>query len=227
MNGIFGLNEIRGRVVMALVIVLAGLGLVFLPACSNDNGEEMAPSAGKAASGDKDPTAMEQGQEQAPGAEQEEADGERQEDIERMNQLQQELTALQQKVIENNPDLEEDQQALQELVTDKLEQKLAENDIDMERIQELQAQLQSSDLEEEEKSELMDEFRSKAQIYNQARADAMNDEEVQENYQKYVDELKTLMEEEDPNMPEKTKEIEELQLKLQQSQPQNQQAPQQ
>ncbi|MFP4446281.1 MAG: hypothetical protein ACLFPD_08560 [Desulfosudaceae bacterium] len=211
-------NDFRRQVVLALLIVLAGLGLMLTPACSGNNGEE-ASRPGKAVSSGQ-PGAAEQEMEASAAGEEEAT--QRQQDIERMNELQEELMALQQQVIKDTPELQQEQEVLRDLITSKLEQNLDENNVDVDRIQELQTQLQSEDLDEEKKAELLEEFRTKAQQYNQARATAMNDAEVQEKYQAYVEHLKAKMEKADPTMPETTKEIEALQSKLQPQQSQQQ-----
>jgi len=215
MNHDYRWQDFGRQVVLVLVISLAGLGLMLAPACSGNKGEE-ASKPGKAVSSGK-PAVAEQGTETAAAGE--EAATQRQQDIQRMNELQGKLMALQQQVIKDTPELQQEQEALRDLITSKLEQNLAENNVDVDRIRELQTQLQSQDLAEEKKAELLEEFRTKAQQYNQARATAMNDAEIQEKYQAYVEHLKAEMEKADPTMPETTKEIEDLQSSLQPPQP--------
>lgn len=138
----------------------------------------------------------------------------------RMQQLQQQLSDIQQKVIASNPGLKKAQEAFHALITTTFQEKLDAADVDVERLKALQAQLQQDQeqntLSAEKKAALQEEFKSQAMKYQNARRQAMTDETVQQEKTVLAADMKAAMIKADPRAEEIISELESLQAGLQQ-----------
>ncbi len=218
------LSRRGGFTVLVAAFVL--LGMMVFPACSKNQEENLTKPAKKAVSGKQEAAATDASQAEKTASQSQPSPAvstsqglsqERQQKITRIRDLQGKLKDLQQKVLDNNPGLKDQQNKLRNTINEKLQNKLAEKNIDIERIKTLQTQLQSQEVTQEEKQKLLQEFQTKAQAYNQARTEAMNDSEVQKLYKDYVEDLQKKMREVEPKAPEWIAEIENLQTSLSQA----------
>ncbi len=198
--------------VLVLVVLLTVLGVAMMPACSKKTGEEAAPPEQAAVSEQVEESMAAVPQEQAPAAG---IEGERQEAIRQLQQLQADLIKMQVAVMNKHPELLTEQEKLSSLIEEKKKAIMGPQNVNLEEIQEFQKKVQDESLPEEEKAELMTEFQKKVQLYQQGRAEAMNDEEVQKAYKQYADHMKEAMIAENPQALEKMESFDKIQGELQ------------
>ena len=188
-----------------LLIMLAGLivGMIVMPACSKKPGEE-TPPAGQ--------TAVIPEHQAKPVTVQDR----RKELLKDLQQIRGELIVMQGTTLKKYPELSQEQNALKNLIEEKLQSLLAAQNVDVEQLQSLQKKLQDANLPQEEKSALMQEFQTKAKLARQARVDAMKDQAVQEAYQQYETHMKEKMIADYPQAAAKLETFDQIQAALQQ-----------
>lgn len=149
-----------------------------------------------------------------------------------MQQLQQRLAETQQQAIENNPRLQEQGDALENLVLDKMEDAGYQPRQDLETLEAAEEQLRDPDLSAEERQELIQsEDVQRAQMnLQEAQQSVAGDPEVQEAQEALRDDLMAAMREENPEVESMIERMQTLQQQMMQQGGQGgmpQQAPQQ
>jgi len=130
----------------------------------------------------------------------------------KIQKLRQEINDLQDKALENNPDLKQKREDLKALVKEKMRAEGATPDEDIDRMKELRGKLQDNpDMKKGERQELMKEFRGTAQGFKQAQQKAMQDSEVQKKREQFQNDLQEAMKQEDPQAEQKLNELKEAQ----------------
>lgn len=134
----------------------------------------------------------------------------------KMQNLQRELGKVQQKALEENPELAEKQEALQDLVISTMQDNGHTPEKDMERMKEIREKMQSGDVEKAEKQKMAQEMRKHQQSLVQARQEAFQDEEVQKKTSEFREELMAAMKETDPEAESLIEEYNKTRQKMQQ-----------
>jgi len=155
-----------------------------------------------------------------PGAMQKKGDPELRNAQKKVRDLRQQLGQIQQKALDNNPELKQQQKDLQSLMKDKVKGQVDGADKKMARLKEIRSTLQGNkDMPKEERQKLMKEFQSTAQEFQQAQKKAMQDPEVQQAREKFQKDMRAAMNEEDPNTDQLMQDLQqarkEFQKKLQ------------
>lgn len=190
-------NNIRMMIVFWIM-----LGVLILPACSKKSDDE-GPSGGQSEvigqTEEKTLTLQEQ----------------RQQLLKQLQQIRGDLVIMQGVTLKKYPELSEEQSALKNLIEEKMASLLTEKNVDIQQLQELQKKLQGQNLPQEEKTDLMKEFQSKAKLARQARVEAMNDQAVRDAYQQYETHLKEKLIIDHPQALEKMEAFDKIEARLQ------------
>lgn len=194
---IYKYNILRMAVIVGIMA-----GMAILPACSKKSGQE-APPAGQTAVTAEAP-------EKAPSVQ-----DQRRELLKQLQQIRGELIVMQSVTLKKYPELSEKQNALKNLIEEKMKALMAAKDVDIQQLQALQKKLQDQNLPQEEKAALMQEFQAKAKLARQARVDAMNEPAVKDAYQEYETLLKEKLIADHPQALEKMQSFDKIQAKLQ------------
>ncbi len=157
---------------------------------------------------------MPEGQQQGP-------DPERMKAQQRMREIQRELGKLQEKTLEDNPELKKRADKLDERLLDKMEDLGYENvREDIARLEETMEAMESGDLSQEEMRKRMKEDRELHKELQQAQQEAMQDEEFMESWESdrrtLEEDLVNTMQEEHPRAKELMEEMKRLQAQMQQ-----------
>jgi len=119
-----------------------------------------------------------------------------------IQQLNQQLSQIQQNTIEANPELADKRDALMSSVDDNMAESGHDPEASREKIEDLQGQLQSGELSDEESQSVSQELRSEQNSMRQAQGQAMQDPEVQSQVQSLNQELIAAMREQNPQTDE-------------------------
>jgi chromosome segregation ATPase len=138
----------------------------------------------------------------------------------KMRDLRQQLGKIQQKALDNNPELKKQRSELQELMKSKVKSQVDGADQKMARLKEIRSKLQGDkDIPKAERKKLMQEFQKTAQTFQQAQQKAMQDPEVQKAQKQFRDDMRAAMKKEDPNTDQLIQDLQqarkEFQKKLQ------------
>jgi chromosome segregation ATPase len=118
----------------------------------------------------------------------------------KVRDLRQQLGKIQQKAMENNPELKQKRSELQELMKSKVKEQVDGADQKMARLKEIRQKLRNNkDIPKGERQKLMKEFQSTAQAFQQAQQKAMKDPEVQKAQKAFREDMRAAMKKEDPN----------------------------
>lgn len=134
---------------------------------------------------------------------------------EKAQQVQSELIDIQRQTLEENPELREQGEALEALITATMEEQGANPEEDTERLQELQQEAQSAELDQAERQQMAQEFQQIQQDLIRARQMAAEDEEVQQEQAQFQTAMLEAMQEQDPRTEELLAEMQEIQLQQQ------------
>lgn len=135
-----------------------------------------------------------------PGMMQKKGDPELRNAQKKVRDLRQKLGKLQQKAMENNPDLKQQRSDLQALMKKKVKAQVDGADQKMARLKEIRQKLRGNkDIPKGERQKLMKEFQQTAQSFQQAQQKAMKDPEVQKAQKQFRSDMRAAMKEEDPN----------------------------
>ena len=194
------LNQFNRLYLIMIVGIIVGMAA--MPACSKKSGEE-TPAAGQPAMTAPPP-------EKAPDVQEQ-----RKEMLKQLQQIRGELIIMQGVTLKKFPELSQEQNALKNLIEEKMQSLLAAKNVDVQQLQTLQKKIQDQNLSQEEKAALMQEFQAKAKLARQARVDAMNDPAVQEAYMQYEAHLKEKLIADHPQALEKMESFDKIQARLQ------------
>jgi len=135
----------------------------------------------------------------------------------KVRELRQQIGQIQQKAMNNNPDLQKQQEDLKGLVKDKMKAKGQNPDQDISRMKEIRQKLQNNkDMPKDERQKLMQEFQKTTQSFQQAQKSVMQDPEVQEARSQFRDDLMAAMKEENPKVEQMIKDMEQARKEFQQ-----------
>lgn len=118
----------------------------------------------------------------------------------RVSELQQQLEGIRNRALESSPSLQEQQQALQQKVNERMEARGVDPQADLERLREIATQLRNESLAEAEQQELADEYRQKRQRLLEARNAVLGDEEIRQAREQFGQELLVAMKEVEPDV---------------------------
>jgi len=119
-----------------------------------------------------------------------------------LQKTNQELAAIREKTLENNPELAKRRDELSALVQETMSEQGHDPDAQIERLEELRKKMQSGDVEASERREILQEAQSQQQQLQQAQQAALQDEEVQQAREAFGEDLIAAMKEEDPRTEE-------------------------
>ncbi len=135
---------------------------------------------------------------------------------EQSNKVQSQLTAIEQKAKEKNPELTKMQNQLGEIYRDKLNEHGYPDEKQLEKLRNMQTQLQTADdMEETERDRLTQEFRKGVMALQQARDQAQQDPEVIKAAEEFDQEKQKTMLEVDKNAATLLQRMEKLQKEIQ------------
>ncbi len=137
-----------------------------------------------------------------------------QQTIQKINNLQKNLKSIQDKVLEANPDLQEQKEELEAMIDEKMEQNLSQEGVDQNRMQQIRSKLSEKDLGNQKQQELQQEYQQQMQSYRKARMKTMQDEEVHKQREDLVQKIVAEMKEEDPKTEEMLQELQSLNEKM-------------
>lgn len=140
---------------------------------------------------------------------------EMQKKMQKMQEIGERLQSVQEETLKDNPKLEERQKDLDAMVQKKMDENMEKKGINMEELESLQSKLQSQDLEEGQEKELKAKWQEKVSAYQEARMETMNNEDVQEQQEKFRDDMIQAMEEKEPETKSMLDELEKLQQEMQ------------
>jgi len=137
---------------------------------------------------------------------------------ERAQKLHKELKSIQQKAIENNPDLKKKRDSLNQFMQSVLDKKLQGSSVDTERMKAISQKLKSgsSNMTKTEKQDLITEYRGMAKKYQKARQEMMQDKEVKQRNKSLRDEMLEAMKKENPEVESMLQELRTLEASLRQ-----------
>ena len=118
----------------------------------------------------------------------------------KVRDLRQKLGKIQQKAMENNPELKKQRKDLQSLMKEKVKAQVDGADQKMARLKEIRQKLRNNkDIPKAERQKLMKEFQQTSQGFQQAQQKAMKDPEVQKAQKQFRKDMRAAMKKEDPN----------------------------
>ncbi|MDT8451082.1 MAG: hypothetical protein RQ847_13015 [Wenzhouxiangellaceae bacterium] len=119
-----------------------------------------------------------------------------------IQQLNQQLAQIQKETIEANPDLAAQRDDLLELVDTRMTEAGHDPDASREKIEDLQGQLDSGELSDEETRSVGQQLRQEQSSLQQARGQAMQDQQVRQKIQALNGDLVAAMREQNPRTDE-------------------------
>lgn len=130
-------------------------------------------------------------------------------------QVQSQLMEIQRNTLEENPELRDQGEALEALITATMEEQGATPEEDTQRLQELQQQAQDPDMDDAKRQEMAAEFQQLQHDLIRARQRAAEDEKVQAEQAEFQTAMLEAMQEQDPRTDELLAEMREIQLEQQ------------
>ena len=129
-------------------------------------------------------------------------------------ELQSRLGMIQEKAVKAHPELQKQNQALEELMMAKMTSSIGKNAQDeLVEIGELEQKLRSKDTPESEREALMAEYKDKAKAFHSAQLEVLQDPDVKKAQAILMDATLAAMKEQDPQTEQL---VEQLQLKQEQ-----------
>lgn len=135
--------------------------------------------------------------------------------LQEMEQVQQELLQIQEMAMAHNPELEEQAQALQQVMLDAMRDEGFEPMQSLDRMEQLERQLQADNVDPAERPALAEELRTEQQRLMQAEQTAMANAEVQEAREQFMEGLLQAMREQEPRTDELIGQLKEKNAQLQ------------
>jgi hypothetical protein len=133
----------------------------------------------------------------------------------RAQEVQGELIEIQRNTLEENPELREQGEKLEQLITDTMKEKGANPEEDLQRLQELQQKAQDPNIEQQQREQMAQEFQQIQQELIMARQQAAQDEEVQAEQEQFQTAMLEAMQEQNPRTDELLEEMREIQVQQQ------------
>lgn len=130
-------------------------------------------------------------------------------------QLQNELIEIQRQALDKNPELRDQGEALEEMITELMVENGADPEQDTQRLIELQQQAQDPSVDDTQRQDMAMEFQQIQQNLIMARERAAADQKVQEEQLQFQTAMLEAMQEEDPRTEQLLAEMREIQLQQQ------------
>jgi hypothetical protein len=131
-------------------------------------------------------------------------------------ELQKRITQIQRDSLQAHPELKKQEQALQDLVLEKMSSTGKSAKDDMDEIIKLEEKLRNSETPESERESLMSDYQKKAIAFRNAQNEAMQNPDVQAAQKKLMDDLMTAMKEKDPQVEQLIQQLQQKQRQLSQ-----------
>ena len=131
-------------------------------------------------------------------------------------ELQKRITQIQNDTLQAHPELKKEEEALRNLVLEKMSSSGKSAKDDMDEIIKLEQKLRSGETPEDERETLMSEYQKKAVTFRNAQNEAMKNPEVQAAQKKFMEDVMTAMKEKDPQVEQLMQQLQEKQQQLSQ-----------
>jgi len=131
-----------------------------------------------------------------------------------MMQVQQELAQIQQSAVQARPELQAQQQEFGQLMLQEMKRQGHTPEEDLAELRALQGKLRSPETPEGDREALMSRLQAKAQEFQQAQREAMQNPEVQKAQEQLVQAITTAMREESPRTVELLEQLQQKQRRL-------------
>jgi len=132
----------------------------------------------------------------------------------RLQQIQQHLSMVQQTAIEESPDLQAENEELDELVEEKIADQGHDPEAMIQTLSSLQEQYQSEDLTEQDRQQILEEFQGVQQQLQLAQEIAMQDSQVVAAQEVFRENLLEAMREHEPATDDLIEEFEQIQQEM-------------
>jgi hypothetical protein len=132
----------------------------------------------------------------------------------RLQQIQQHLSMVQQTAIEESPDLQAENEELDELVEEKIADQGHDPEAMIQTLSSLQEQYQSEDLTEQDRQQILEEFQGVQQQLQLAQEIAMQDSQVVAAQEVFRENLLEAMREHEPATDDLIEEFEQVQQEM-------------
>ncbi len=132
----------------------------------------------------------------------------------RLQQIQQHLSMVQQTAIEESPDLQAENEELDELVEEKIADQGHDPEAMIQTLSSLQEQYQSEDLTEQDRQQILQEFQGVQQQLQLAQEIAMQDSQVVAAQEVFRENLLEAMREHEPATDDLIEEFEQVQQEM-------------
>jgi predicted Zn-dependent protease len=132
----------------------------------------------------------------------------------RLQQIQQHLSMVQQTAIEESPDLQAENEELDELVEEKIADQGHDPEAMIQTLSSLQEQYQSEDLTEQDRQQILQEFQGVQQQLQLAQEIAMQDSQVVAAQEVFRENLLEAMREHEPATDDLIEEFEQIQQEM-------------
>ena len=131
-------------------------------------------------------------------------------------ELQKRITQIQNDTLQAHPELKKEEEALRNLVLEKMSSSGKSAKDDMDEIIKLEQKLRSGETPEDERETLMSEYQKKAVTFRNAQNEAMKNPEVQAAQKKFREDVMSAMKEKDPQVEQLMQQLQEKQQQLSQ-----------
>ncbi len=146
-------------------------------------------------------------------------------------QLQQRLMTIQQQAFENNPQLQDEAEALEDLVISTMQDAGFDAEGGLARLEQLQQEFEGEDLADDRRQSIVEEAQEIQMELQEGQQLAMQDDDVIQAQERFENNLLDAMRAEDPETDDLLETFEQMQAQMmqqmQQMQPQGQPQPQQ
>lgn len=128
--------------------------------------------------------------------------------------LQNRLNMIQEKAVKAHPELQKQQQALQELMMAKMSSGGKNPKEEMAELNELEQKLRSKDTPDSERQTLMAEYQEKARAFRMAQHQALQDPELQKAQAALMDATLAAMKQQDPQTEQLMQQLQQKQAQM-------------
>jgi len=131
-------------------------------------------------------------------------------------ELQKRLGTIQEKAVKAHPELQKQQQALEELMMAKMNSSGANPKDEMAALNKLEQKLRSKDTPDSERQTLMAEYQERAKTFRTAQHQALQDPEVQKAQSALMDATLAAMKQQDPQTDQLMQQLQQKQEQMKQ-----------
>ncbi|HLQ85108.1 MAG TPA: hypothetical protein VK110_03055 [Salinisphaeraceae bacterium] len=145
--------------------------------------------------------------------------------VQELQEKAQRLQEIHDETLAANPELAQEQEEYMELVKNEIKEQGYDLDAGQERVKTMSEKLQDQDLSDEERQNIMQEYQNEQQQLGQARAAALQQEDIQEAGQQLQDDTLTAMKAHSDEVEQLMQDMQEIRQQLQSIQQQQAPAP--